>query len=190
MNENDVLDHISTIIEKIIREVIQEILNELISKDKTFFNKIISRYLTKVNDNKFFLVKDMVLENYYDKLDDDFRLLLNLHDVIHNSKVKDDKIKWKNMIRNVISYFIHDVTMNTIKLIKEDDNGLYEKNLYFREENKFFLMKKHKIMNENSVLQYYKQNWNRRTYAMKKFVDFSETAKKLDKKIEQYIEKE
>lgn len=202
LKDNDILDYLTKIIENIIDEIFDEIIEKKYSPLETFLvpKKLIIptnftlNFNINSNSHPFFpKVSGLKLTEYYKKiiledenLDDEFKLLIKLNNRLKSGKR--NKCKWKNIIRDINSYFIHDVTLNTIKNILEEDSLIYSDNLYFRKENNEFKIAKFNIKNENCLLIDYKSNWNRRTYAMKKFVDFSETGKKLDEKIEQYIE--
>ncbi len=166
MDELDIL--IDT--EKIIDKVIEEMILEKIGYDTIIKSK--------------FCPSTFLLDEDYD----DLKLLLVLKDLIHKSEVEEDIFKWKNRIRNVVSYFIHDVTQNTIKNINNKQCVFHKNNLLHREENLDYLISK-KNFTHSSALLNYKRFWNRRNYAMSQCVIFSSTAEKFNKKIEQYIDK-
>ena len=89
------------------------------------------------------------------------------------------------MIRDVISYFIHDVTLNTMKKIKNEEYVFYNDNIYDRKENEEYFLKKN--VEDNSLLNY-ECLVNKRNYSMSQVICLSETAEEFDDKIHQYIE--
>ena len=71
--------------------------------------------------------------------------------------------------------------------IKEGKYIFYRNNSYYREENFEYLLSNKRIENSPDFTKQ-KRFYNMRDYAMMRCVCFSNTAQKLDKKIEQYIE--
>ncbi|KAF5075382.1 Deoxyguanosinetriphosphate triphosphohydrolase-like protein [anaerobic digester metagenome] len=156
-----------------------DLLGETGSKE--IFNKMLRDILlTDIMWNIF-------LENYYDYLDKDIRLLLDLKRLIHRSKIEKDDFKWKNRRRNVVSYFIHDISYNTMKNIEDSKCIFYRDNLHYREENLNYLISK-KCFTNSSPISRFKHCFNMRNYAMDQCVNFSKTATKFNEKIEKYIE--
>lgn len=211
MKESDVLTHVSNVIDKIIDEIIEEkildeIIQDIITKNRTFDpisgivelmeNIDVKRTNISTKFNKRILknilltpqIRTIILENYYEELDDDFKSMIKLKEKIHDSKIKEENLKWKTIIRDVISYFINDVTQNTLKNITNKELCFYNNNPYFRKDNKDYLDSKQQVKGKTSLIPDDKKFVNRRNYAMSQFVCLSETAKKFDKKIEQYIE--
>lgn len=206
MNELDVLLHTENIIDTVLEEILmKKIVLEL--EDDIFYpitfllegmnEEIIDSFripllMPAENFNEqlkvafpFFIV-NLILEEYYDYLDKDIKLLLDLKGFIHKSEVKKDDFKWKNRIRNVTSYFIHDVSYNTMKNIKEGNCAFLKNNKYKRNENLEYLRSMNEII--ESEVETDDRLFNERNYAISKCVCFSETAEKLDKKIEQFID--
>lgn len=207
MNELDFLNHTEKIIDNVLEEIILEkIINEINNNSLYPINFILGGLMEIINDlrlgllgdsnnfNKMIkdilpqkLINEIILEDYYNFLDTDIKLLLNLKYFIHKSEVEKDDFKWRNRIRNVVSYFIHDVSYNTMKNIKEGKCTFYHKNFYHRKANLRYLKSKRefkKFMDSKED----KHLYNLRNYAMVQCVSFSKTAAKLDKKIEQFIE--
>lgn len=141
------------------------------------FSIVIEKIIDKVLEEE---------ENLTEIVPSDLKLLKELKDTFHHSEMEEDNFKWKKMIRDVISYFIHDVTLNTMKNIINEEFTFYKDNLRYRQENFEYLISKG--YTNASVLLEYKRLWNRRNYAMNQYVGFSETATKFNEKIEQYIE--
>ena len=103
---------------------LEKITKDIKGKSSIEASTIVEFYLST---SKKKLIIDLVLNYYTEILDDDIVLLLDLKDSLHDFSNNTDSLKWKNTIRNVISYFIHDVTLNTIKSISNEKSLLYSK---------------------------------------------------------------
>lgn len=174
--------------------IITELKLGLLSGDDTdFVKKIIKDILSPI------VPVDILCKNYFEDLDrykyldQDIYRLFKLKKFIHESKIEKNDFKWKNRRRNIISYFIHDVSYNTMKNIKGKNFIFYFDNLYERKENLKYLkitkLERPSISEEEEYKkEEYKKYYNMRNYAKTQCVSFSETAKKFNKKIEQFIE--
>ena len=210
MDESDVLIDTEKIIDTILEEIILEKIVRKININRSLYPitflldglmEIVGLLKLILNSNDNFdelikrvkdilpvnIIKEIFLEEYYNYLDDDIKLLWDLKGLIRKSNVKGQDFKWNNRRRNVISYFIHDVTRNTMKNIKERKYISYKKNLYRRKENFEYFVSKKNYTNCSALLDY-KRFWNRRSYFMTLCVCFSHTAAKFNEKIEHYIE--
>lgn len=209
MSEWDLLKHTEKIIFTVLKEIILENIVLEISFNQSFYpltflfdglndtiDKLKLGLSKKDNDFTKNLIKEIlvpddiiniIFENYYEYLDQHIKCLLKLKKFIHKSKAEKDDFKWKNRLRNVISYFIHDVSYNTMKNIKEKNFIFHRNNSYYRKVNVDYWdkkgFKKPSVLNEDD-----KRFYNMRNYAMTPCVSFSKTAKLFDKKIEQFID--
>jgi dGTPase len=164
-----------------LNDTINELRIGLLNEDNDFTKKLIKDILFPI------VPVDIFFANYDKYLDQDIKLLFKLKKLIHESKAEKYDFKWKNRMRNVISYFIHDVSINTMKNVKERSFNFYKNNPYERKANADYLDKKG-VKKPSDLKKDNKQFYNQRDYAKDKFVSFSETAEKFNKKIEQFID--
>jgi dGTPase len=108
-----------------------------------------------------------------DPLNDESKLLVKLKEEIHIGKdsISNKEKMWNKILNDFISYFIQDVTINSLKCLKKE------------------------ISNENGEIKHFcirrtpnnKKNWDKRIYFREKFITYSKTAAKFDKRIQDLI---
>lgn len=118
--------------------------------------KIINEVIKEILENKLLITGD------------DLTLLINLKENISDkSKIEEDHLKWKNIISDIISYFIHDVTKTTMKnimkkresLIKEKEiliearNNLIDEKKAFIEEKEVLIWEKGDLIEIKSIIE-------------------------------------
>ncbi|WP_083804477.1 dGTP triphosphohydrolase [Methanobacterium lacus] len=126
------------------------------------------------------IVMDSFIVEYVvpDKIE--IKLLRELETRIKKNKnCKNETYIWNSLIRDIIDYFIKDVTFNSLDKLKNDVKThckLQLVNLDYINCNK-----------NNEIQSGNKKYWKKRKYFDSKIIDFSYSASEFDKNIESYI---
>ena len=133
------------------------------------------------------LVMKIFIKEYVVPDNREVKLLRELEDKIKQNKEHSDDnyIIWNSLIRDIIDYFIKDITLNSLEKLNKQLNSSKDENhlkLQLINRNKVSCIKSNvKIQTGN------KKYWNKRKYFDSRIIDFSNSGAEFDKKIEYYI---
>lgn len=207
LDEEKIRDYINESIEKIIAKTVKNISN-FTDLDLKYHSKFISflkyskpKDVFKTEEGKIYLLKHRKGQLDYSAWDKllmklfivnhvvpdniEVKLLKELESKIENKKkFSDENYVWNSLIRDIIDYFIKDVTLNSLenlnnqlKVPKIDNFKLKLVN-----RNKVSCKKSNeKIQIGNKIF------WNKRKYFDSILINFSESGSEFDQKIEDYI---
>ncbi|MCZ3367254.1 MULTISPECIES: dGTP triphosphohydrolase [Methanobacterium] len=153
----------------------KKIISKLILKKGSINRKLWDKLIIK-----YFIRKYVVPDNK------EIKLLKELENKINqNKKCLNDEYKWNSLIRDILDYFIKDVTLNSLeKLNKLLNSPKNENHFKLQLVNKDYISCKKsnvKIQTGNNVY------WHNRKYFDSKIIDFSDSGSKLNDEIEYYI---
>lgn len=130
------------------------------------------------------LVLNHFTKNYVIPDNIEIKLLKELENKIQKNKKYSNEYTWNSLIRDIIDYFIKDVTLNSSeKLNKQLKSPENENHIRLQ------VIDKNKISCKKSNINVQTENayQNTRKYFDSKLIDFSDSGAEFDKKIEYYI---
>lgn len=164
----------------------KDILEYYKKHDKNIISKLIPS--KGVIDRKLWdrLIINYFIRKYVVPDNKEVKLLRKLEDKINqNKKCSNDEYKWNSLIRDILNYFIKDVTLNSLeKLNKQLNSPKNENHLKLQLVNRDYISCKKsnvKIQTGNNVY------WHNRKYFDSKIIDFSDSGCELNNEIEYYI---
>ena len=140
-------------------QILEERIEEREQKKK--FQK--SRLLNKIKDIKNYSKKQKLSRDILNTLEE---IETQINFSKDSKKELSSNYIWNSLVRDITEYFVLDVTLNSLNEIVK-------------------IEKEAKKNNYNSIIRY--ETWSGRRYLTKKIVDFSDIGKKIDRKIENYI---
>jgi dGTPase len=133
------------------------------------------------------LVMNYFIREYVVPDNVEVKLLKELENKIEkrNKNCLDDNYIWNSLIRDILDYFIKDVTLNSLDKLNEQLNNSKNEN-----HLKLKLINRNKVSCKEFNVKIQTGNktyWNKRKYFDFKIIDFSDSGSEFNEKIEYYI---